>query len=292
MSYSNHGLFKSCHLASLIDRGSLDVVEIDAASHNGVDDARDLRERAIFAPARDRYKIFILDEAHMVTPQGFNALLKIVEEPPEHVKFIFATTAVKKIPVTILSRCQRFDLKRVESKDLTQHLKKISELEKVKIDEGAIALLVRAGDGSVRDSLSLLDQAIINTDTSVSAETVANMLGLADRGKIYELLGHIATDKASESIDLFRNLQKSNPEMPFYEVSANEIKIPAGWLIEQCEFKGKRFGDAGVHKNQALVLVNYGNASGTEIYQLSEKIQEMVYNKFKISLEIEVNIIN
>ncbi|MDA9620883.1 DNA polymerase III subunit gamma/tau [Pelagibacteraceae bacterium] len=211
---------------------NLDVIEMDAASKTGVDDVREIIDNVKYKPVNCKFKIFIIDEVHMLSKSAFNALLKTLEEPPEHVKFIFATTEVKKIPVTILSRCQRFDLKRVESKDLTQHLKKISELEKVKIDEDAIALLVRAGDGSVRDSLSLLDQAIINTDTSVSAETVANMLGLADRGKIYELLGHIAKGQASESLDLFRNLYNSGADilMIFEELlnvihSITQIKI-------------------------------------------------------------------
>ncbi|MDB4860945.1 DNA polymerase III subunit gamma/tau [Alphaproteobacteria bacterium] len=211
---------------------NLDVIEMDAASKTGVDDVREIIDNVKYKPVNCKFKIFIIDEVHMLSKSAFNALLKTLEEPPEHVKFIFATTEVKKIPVTILSRCQRFDLKRVESKDLTQHLKKISELEKVKIDEGAIALLVRAGDGSVRDSLSLLDQAIINTDTSVSAETVANMLGLADRGKIYELLGYISKGQASESLDLFRNLYNSGADilMIFEELlnvihSITQIKI-------------------------------------------------------------------
>ena len=211
---------------------NLDVIEMDAASKTGVDDVREIIDNVKYKPVNCKFKIFIIDEVHMLSKSAFNALLKTLEEPPEHVKFIFATTEVKKIPVTILSRCQRFDLKRVESKDLTQHLKKISELEKVKIDEDAIALLVRAGDGSVRDSLSLLDQAIINTDTSVSAETVEKMLGLADRGKIYELLGHIAKGQASESLDLFRNLYNSGADilMIFEELlnvihSITQIKI-------------------------------------------------------------------
>ncbi|MDC0217207.1 DNA polymerase III subunit gamma/tau, partial [Pelagibacteraceae bacterium] len=211
---------------------NLDVIEMDAASKTGVDDVREIIDNVKYKPVNCKFKIFIIDEVHMLSKSAFNALLKTLEEPPEHVKFIFATTEVKKIPVTILSRCQRFDLKRVDSKDLIQHLKKISKLEKVKIDEDAISLLVRAGDGSVRDSLSLLDQAIINTDTKVSAETVTNMLGLADRGKIYDLLEHIAKGQASESLDLFRNLYNSGADilMIFEELlnvvhSITQIKI-------------------------------------------------------------------
>ena len=224
------GSCESCQ--SIRSDHNLDVIEMDAASKTGVDDVREIIDNVKYKPVNCKFKIFIIDEVHMLSKSAFNALLKTLEEPPEHVKFIFATTEVKKIPVTILSRCQRFDLKRVESKDLIQHLKKISELEKVKIDEGAISILVRAGDGSVRDSLSLLDQAIINNNTTVNAETVANMLGLADRGKIYELLGHIAKGEASESLDLFRNLYNSGADilMIFEELlnvihSITQIKI-------------------------------------------------------------------
>ena len=205
---------------------NLDVIEMDAASKTGVDDVREIIDNVKYKPVNCKFKIFIIDEVHMLSKSAFNALLKTLEEPPEHVKFIFATTEVKKIPVTILSRCQRFDLKRVESKDLTQHLKKISELEKVKINEDAISLLVRAGDGSVRDSLSLLDQAIINNNTTVTAETVANMLGLADRGKIYELLGYIAKGQASESLELFRNLYNSGADiLMIFEELLNVIHL-------------------------------------------------------------------
>ena len=211
---------------------NLDVIEMDAASKTGVDDVREIIDNVKYKPVNSEFKIFIIDEVHMLSKSAFNALLKTLEEPPEHVKFIFATTEVKKIPVTILSRCQRFDLKRVESENLSQHLKKISELEKVKIDDGAIALLVRAGDGSVRDSLSLLDQAIINNNTVVTAETVTNMLGLADRGKIYDLLENIIKGEASQSLVVFKHLYNSGADilMIFEELlnavhSITQIKI-------------------------------------------------------------------
>ena len=211
---------------------NLDVIEMDAASKTGVDDVREIIDNVKYKPINNEYKIFIIDEVHMLSKSAFNALLKTLEEPPEHVKFIFATTEVKKIPVTILSRCQRFDLKRVDSVKLTSHLKKISDLEKVKIDDGAIALLVRAGDGSVRDSLSLLDQAIINNSQIVSAETVTKMLGLADRGKIYDLLENITTGDAANSLVVFKDLYNSGADilMIFEELlsavhSITQIKI-------------------------------------------------------------------
>ncbi len=211
---------------------NLDVIEMDAASKTGVDDVREIIDNVKYKPVNSTFKIFIIDEVHMLSKSAFNALLKTLEEPPEHVKFIFATTEVKKIPVTILSRCQRFDLKRVDSENLGKHLKKISELEKVKIDDDAIALLVRAGDGSVRDSISLLDQAVINNSKNVTAETVTNMLGLADRGKIYDLLESISKGKASESLIIFRDLYNSGADilMIFEELlnavhSITQIKI-------------------------------------------------------------------
>jgi DNA polymerase-3 subunit gamma/tau len=158
------GKCPSCVELSREGSGSLDVVEIDAASHNGVDDARDLRERAAFAPARDRYKIFILDEAHMVTPQGFNALLKIVEEPPAHVKFIFATTEPDKVISTIRSRTHHYPFRLVPPAQMHEYLETLCTEEKVEVENGVIALVVRAGGGSVRDSLSLLDQLIAGSD--------------------------------------------------------------------------------------------------------------------------------
>ena len=205
---------------------------MDAASKTGVDDVREIIDNVKYKPVNSLFKIFIIDEVHMLSKSAFNALLKTLEEPPEHVKFIFATTEVKKIPVTILSRCQRFDLKRVESENLAKHIKKISNLENVKIDDDAIALLVRAGDGSVRDSISLLDQAIINNDIAVTAETVTSMLGLADRGKIYDLVENITKGNTSNSLIIYRDLYNSGADilMIFEELlnvihSITQIKI-------------------------------------------------------------------
>ncbi|MBZ4487985.1 DNA polymerase III subunit gamma and tau [Microbacterium sp. cx-55] len=158
--------------------GSLDVVEIDAASHNGVDDARDLRERAIFAPARDRFKIFILDEAHMVTPQGFNALLKLVEEPPAHVKFIFATTEPEKVIGTIRSRTHHYPFRLVPPAAMLEYVQTMCETEGVTVEPGVLPLVVRAGGGSPRDTLSLLDQLIAGSENSaVSYERAVALLG-------------------------------------------------------------------------------------------------------------------
>ncbi|KQR47708.1 DNA polymerase III subunit gamma/tau [Microbacterium sp. Leaf161] len=166
------GTCPSCVELSRAGGGSLDVVEIDAASHNGVDDARDLRERATFAPSRDRYKIFILDEAHMVTPQGFNALLKLVEEPPEHVKFIFATTEPEKVLGTIRSRTHHYPFRLVPPAAMLEYVEKLCGEEGVVAERGVLPLVVRAGGGSPRDTLSLLDQLIAGSDSPAGSETV------------------------------------------------------------------------------------------------------------------------
>lgn len=185
--------------------GSLDVVEIDAASHNGVDDARDLRERAIFAPARDRYKIFILDEAHMVTPQGFNALLKIVEEPPEHVKFIFATTEPEKVIGTIRSRTHHYPFRLVPPGELLEYLTSVLESEGFTAEAGVMPLVVRASGGSVRDALSLLDQLIAGSESKeVSYQRAVNLLGFTHdslMSEVVEAFAELDAAKAFSAVD-------------------------------------------------------------------------------------------
>ncbi len=185
---------------------NLDVIEMDAASNTGVDDIREIIDNVKYKPIIGKYKIFIIDEVHMLSKSAFNALLKTLEEPPEHVKFIFATTEVKKIPITVLSRCQRFDLLRIENKVLTKHLLKIKDKENIDIDNDAISLLVRAADGSIRDGLSLLDQAISSQDIRIDANVVSKMLGLAEREKIFNLLEKILEGNSSESLILYKNL--------------------------------------------------------------------------------------
>jgi len=180
--------------------GSLDVVEIDAASHNGVDDARDLRERAIFAPSRDRYKIFILDEAHMVTPQGFNALLKIVEEPPEHIKFIFATTEPDKVIGTIRSRTHHYPFRLVPPAELLNYLDQVLSSEGFEAAEGVMPLIVRASGGSVRDALSLLDQLIAGSDgKKIEYERSVNLLGFTHDNLMAEVIDAFAELDAAKA---------------------------------------------------------------------------------------------
>ena len=199
------GKCDSCIELSRGGPGSLDVVEIDAASHNGVDDARDLRERAIFAPARDRYKIFILDEAHMVTPQGFNALLKIVEEPPEHVKFIFATTEPEKVIGTIRSRTHHYPFRLVPPGELLEYLGTVLEAEGFSAEAGVMPLVVRASGGSVRDALSLLDQLIAGSDTKeVAYQRAVNLLGFTHdelMSEVVDAFAEIDAAKAFSAVD-------------------------------------------------------------------------------------------
>ncbi|MEY4437014.1 MAG: hypothetical protein RL100_478 [Actinomycetota bacterium] len=200
------GKCPSCIELSRDGGGSLDVVEIDAASHNGVDDARDLRERAIFAPARDRYKIFILDEAHMVTPQGFNALLKIVEEPPAHVKFIFATTEPDKVIGTIRSRTHHYPFRLVPPAQMLEYLEQLCVSEKVQVAPGVLSLVVRSGGGSVRDSLSLLDQLIAGSEGGqVEYDRAAALLGYTHAALLDEVVDAFA---AKNSASVFASVDK------------------------------------------------------------------------------------
>ena len=184
------------HCEAIIESRHMDVLELDAASHNGVDDVRQINDAVRYAPVSARYKVYILDEVHMLSTAAFNALLKTLEEPPPHVKFIFATTEIRKVPVTILSRCQRFDLRRIETSELVGLLASIAEKEQVKISRDALALVARAAEGSARDSLSLLDQAIAHGEgAEISADAVRDMLGLADRGRILDLFEKVMGGK-------------------------------------------------------------------------------------------------
>jgi DNA polymerase-3 subunit gamma/tau len=175
------------HCQPIMESRHLDVIEMDAASHNGVDDVRQINEAIRYAPVSARYKVYILDEVHMLTPAAFNALLKTLEEPPPHAKFVFATTEIRKVPITVLSRCQRFDLRRIDAELLVKHLQGIAEKEALTAEPAALAMIARAAEGSVRDALSLFDQAIPHAAGPVRAEDVRQMLGLADRARVIDL---------------------------------------------------------------------------------------------------------
>jgi len=195
------GVCENC-IAILADRHP-DVVEMDAASNTGVEDVREIIEATRFRPLSARTKIFIIDEVHMLSRNAFNALLKTLEEPPPHIKFVLATTEIRKVPVTVLSRCQRFDLRRVAVAELAAHFTRIAEREQVAIAAGAIEHIARAADGSVRDGLSLLDQAIARgteDHSEISAEMVADMLGLADRSYVFDLMEAVVAGDAAKAL--------------------------------------------------------------------------------------------
>ena len=175
------------HCQAIMEGRHVDVVEMDAASHTGIDDIREIIAQVRYRPVSARYKVYIIDEVHMLSNQAFNGLLKTLEEPPEHVKFVFATTEIRKVPITVLSRCQRFDLRRVDTATLIAHLRGIAEKEKVEVEDDALRLVARAAEGSVRDALSLMDQAIAHGAGSVGASAVRDMLGLADRVRVIDL---------------------------------------------------------------------------------------------------------
>ncbi|MGB6749554.1 MAG: DNA polymerase III subunit gamma/tau, partial [Xanthobacteraceae bacterium] len=175
------------HCEAIMESRHLDVIEMDAASHNSVDDVRQINDAIRYAPVSARYKVYILDEVHMLSGAAFNALLKTLEEPPPHAKFVFATTEIRKVPITVLSRCQRFDLRRVDAALLVKHLQGIAGKEAIEAEPEALALIARAAEGSVRDSLSLFDQGIAHAAGPVRAEDVRQMLGLADRTRVIDL---------------------------------------------------------------------------------------------------------
>lgn len=190
----------------------VDVLEMDAASHTGVDDIREIIDSVRYAPTSARYKLYIIDEVHMLSKNAFNALLKTLEEPPAHVKFVFATTEIRKVPVTVLSRCQRFDLRRVETGVLKAHFTRIAGLEGATLEPDAAALLARAADGSVRDGLSLLDQAIALAAETVSAGQVRDMLGLADRARIIDLFEAALTAQPAEALEILADLHRAGAD--------------------------------------------------------------------------------
>ncbi|HLN10034.1 MAG TPA: DNA polymerase III subunit gamma/tau [Xanthobacteraceae bacterium] len=215
------------HCRAIMESRHVDVIEMDAASHNGVDDVRQINDAIRYAPVMARYKVYILDEVHMLTGPAFNALLKTLEEPPPHAKFVFATTEIRKVPVTVLSRCQRFDLRRIEAAVLVRHLEAIAAREGIAAEPEALALIARAAEGSVRDALSLLDQAIAHaggsTRKAVGADDVRQMLGLADRTRV---------------IDLFEALMRGDPALALKELrdQYDSGADPAVVLADLAEF--------------------------------------------------------
>ncbi|CAN5201181.1 DNA polymerase III subunit gamma/tau [soil metagenome] len=222
LALTAHGV----HDAAIMAGQHMDVMEMDAASHTGVNDIRDILESVRYGPVEARYKVYVLDEVHMLSNQAFNALLKTLEEPPPHAKFIFATTEIRKVPVTILSRCQRFDLRRVEPDVLVEHLSRIAGKEGMKVEDDALALIARAAEGSVRDGLSLLDQALVQGERgeTVKTEVVRDMLGLADRSQTIALFEQIMAGRTPEALETFRML---------YGYGADPVQVTND-LLEHC----------------------------------------------------------
>jgi DNA polymerase-3 subunit gamma/tau len=205
------------HCKSIIEGRHMDVLELDAASRTKVDEMRELLDGVRYAPVSARYKVYIIDEVHMLSTQSFNALLKTLEEPPPHAKFIFATTEIRKVPVTILSRTQRFDLRRVEPEVIVKNLEMISEAEGARVEAEGLMLIARAAEGSVRDAQSMLDQAIVQAEAgqTVTAATIRDMLGLADRAQTIALFEQIMRGEAGPAIETFRTLYSygANPDL-------------------------------------------------------------------------------
>ncbi|MGI9355786.1 MAG: DNA polymerase III subunit gamma/tau [Rhizobiaceae bacterium] len=215
------------HCEAIMAGNHVDVIEMDAASHTGIGDIREIIASIRYKPVSARYKVYIIDEIHMLSTAAFNGLLKTLEEPPEHVKFIFATTEIRRVPITVLSRCQRFDLRRIDAAELTENLQMIVSKEGVEAEPEALAMIARAGEGSVRDAQSLLDQAIAHAAGTgggkVLAEDVRSMLGLADRGRVIDLFDHIMKGDITAALDELKNQ---------YDIGAD----PATVLTDLAEF--------------------------------------------------------
>jgi DNA polymerase-3 subunit gamma/tau len=200
------GVCENCQ--SIAEDRHVDVIEMDAASRTGIDDIRELIEGVRYKPVSARYKVYIIDEVHMLSRQAFNGLLKTLEEPPDHVIFVFATTEIRKVPVTVLSRCQRFDLRRIERDQLAEHFRMVSGKEAVEIEDEAVDIIARAADGSVRDGLSLLDQAIALSGGTITATQVRDMLGLADRAAVFDLFDSVMSGDIAAALERFRTMYR------------------------------------------------------------------------------------
>ncbi|MDB5475874.1 MAG: dnaX, partial [Phenylobacterium sp.] len=264
------------HCRSIIEGRHMDVLELDAASRTGVADMRELLEGVRYAPVEARYKVYIIDEVHMLSTGAFNALLKTLEEPPPHAKFIFATTEIRKVPVTILSRTQRFDLRRVEPEVIVKNLEMICENEGARVEAEGLMLIARAAEGSVRDAQSMLDQAIVQAEAgqTVTAESIRDMLGLADRAQTISLFEQVMRGEAGAAIETFRTL---------YGYGANPDQVMLD-LLDHCHGASvaKAIGPQALimPKEQAarLAAVGASVSAGTlsRIWQLTLKAYEEV----------------
>ena len=246
------------HCEGITNSNHMDVLEMDAASRTGIDDVRELIETSKYNPTSAKFKIIILDEVHMLSKQAFNGLLKTLEEPPSHLKFIFATTEVKKIPVTIISRCQRFDLHRVSVKDLLINLKKISKIEKGNISEEALKLIAKASEGSVRDSLSLLDRALISENAEqkeIDVIFIRKMMGIADRSKFLTLIDLIFQGDQKKSISLLKELFSEGIEPANFLNDLLEII----YFVQQTKSIGSSNSELNISESEQEIITKISN---------------------------------
>ena len=251
-----------CHCEEINASKHLDVLEMDAASRTGIDDIRELIESSKYNPTSAKYKIIILDEVHMLSKQAFNGLLKTLEEPPPHLKFIFATTEVKKIPITIVSRCQRFDLHRVSIRNLLANLKKILKIENGKISDGALILIAKAAEGSVRDSLSLLDRALVTQnieEKEIDEGIVRRMLGIADRSKILNLLSFIFQGEQKKSLTQLKEMINEGIEPTNFLNDLLEII----YFIQQKKSIGNFDSDLSIPESEQEIIGKISNNINT-----------------------------
>ena len=253
---------------SIAEGRHIDVIEMDAASHTGVDDIREIVDAVRYASVSARYKIYIIDEVHMLSKNAFNALLKTLEEPPEHVKFLFATTEVDKVPVTVLSRCQRFDLRRIPAEKLAAHFADVSRAERVEVEPDALAMIANAAEGSARDGLSILDQAIAHGAGAVTAEQVRDMLGLADRARIRRLLELVLSGDAPGALaaldeahalgidptQLLRGLMESLHAATRAKAGANVGALQSDEERESAEAMAGQLGWGTIHRLWQMLL--------------------------------------
>jgi DNA polymerase-3 subunit gamma/tau len=243
------------HCAAIMEGRHVDVIEMDAASHTGIDDIREIVEASRYRPSVARFKVYIIDEVHMLSRAAFNGLLKTLEEPPEHVKFIFATTEIRKVPVTVLSRCQRFDLRRIEAGRLVELMQGIVKEEGIAVDDQALRMIARAAEGSARDALSLLDQAIAHAAGTVESEMVGAMLGLADRSAVIDLFQDVMSGKIEAALGRLKALYDvgADPAVVLEDLAAfthlvTRLKLAPGadedeTLSEDERGRGKEFAD-------------------------------------------------
>ena len=242
-----------CHCKSISNSNHIDILEMDAASKTGIDDIREILEAAKYHPSTAKFKVFIIDEVHMLSKQAFNALLKTLEEPPQHLKFILATTEVKKIPVTILSRCQRFDLRRIKVDEMTSFLTQISKKEKADIDNNSLRLISKSSEGSVRDALSILDQVIVTHNLlgeKVTEEKVRKILGLADESKIIDLMHFIVSGNSLKAIESSEEIFDigADPKLVLHSL------LEACYLMTRTKTLGKISKDLNVSETESKRL--------------------------------------